>query len=457
MTLSIVGDVSYSVSGDVATVTIDRVRYDGSGRSGSVRFELWATETPYVGERIVGYRIAEYRPEGDALNSGASFLNIRFSDSFNVPNGNYYLTVLVSEYTGDSSNDGFTIEDSASFSQLLNVGGVAPNPDPGDETGGAVNYVYGTWGDDSGLSINGTNAHDVIYGYAGNDDVFSFDGDDRVYGGTGQDTLTGGYGEDTLYGDSGDDRLFGMEGKDFLYGGDGNDRILGGSGSDRIRGQNGKDYLAGMAGRDSIWGGASNDMLIGGSGADQLFGGDGRDTLYGDSGDDRLSGGRGHDNLVGFGGNDRLLGDRGNDHLSGHEGNDRLVGGMGADDLLGGTGRDTLVGGGGTDDLFGGKGQDLFIFRSLSDFAMSSKARETIFDFSRSDNDAIDLKSIDANTRVAGNQAFDFIGTRSFSEKASELRFKNGVLRGDVNGDGSADILIELLGVSRLSASDFVL
>lgn len=47
--------------------------------------------------------------------------------------------------------------------------------------------------------------------------------------------------------------------------------------------------------------------------------------------------------------------------------------------------------------------------------------RDTIFDFTSADR--INLSSIDANTKVSGNQAFTFIGTRDFTGKAGELTY----------------------------------
>lgn len=477
MSFSIIGDVGYSISGGVATVTMDRVRYDGSGRSGSIRLELWASTEPYSGGGISGHRIADYRPSGDTLQSGASFINIRFSDSFSLPDGIYYLTVVVAEYNGGSVNDGFTIEDTASFDRRLNIGGVTPDPDPDPDPqpDPDVNYVYGTLGDDSGPAINGTNGRDVIYGYAGDDDIFSFDGGDRIHGGAGDDTLTGGYHRDTIRGETGNDRIFGMEGNDRLYGGDGNDYILGGSGADSIWGGDGRDELSGMNGNDRIWagsgndtlwgfaghdrlyGGSGHDRLSGGGGKDLLEGGTGNDTLWGGGGRDSLYGGRGHDEMWGGGGHDRLFGRSGNDDLFGDTGNDRLEGGRGHDTLSGGAGKDTLYGGSGADLKIGGAGADVFLFRSVSDFGSAGKRDERILGFSRKEGDLIHLAAIDANTRAAGNQAFDYIGTRAFSGDAGELRFANGILRGDVDGDRRADFVLEIVNVSRLTASDFEL
>ena len=82
MSLSISGTTTYRLQGGVATVEMDRVTYTGSGVSGTIRIELWATTTPYNGGTISGYRIADYIPasNGGRLSAGSAFINLQFSD-----------------------------------------------------------------------------------------------------------------------------------------------------------------------------------------------------------------------------------------------------------------------------------------------------------------------------------------------------------------------------------------
>ena len=62
---------------------------------------------------------------------------------------------------------------------------------------------------------------------------------------------------------------------------------------------------------------------------------------------------------------------------------------------------------------------------------------------------------------ATGDQAFRFIRQAVFSGKAGELRFtqRDGktVVEGDVNGDGTADLTIELAGRIALTGGDFLL
>jgi serralysin len=86
--------------------------------------------------------------------------------------------------------------------------------------------------------------------------------------------------------------------------------------------------------------------------------------------------------------------------------------------------------------------------------------RDVIVDFTHL-ADHIDLRNVDANSNVAKDQSFQFIGSQAFHHQAGELHFlaKAGfaMVEGDVNGDGMADLQIEVHGVSTVTADDFFL
>jgi Ca2+-binding RTX toxin-like protein len=129
--------------------------------------------------------------------------------------------------------------------------------------------------------------------------------------------------------------------------------------------------------------------------------------------------------------------------------------------LSGGAGNDKLVGSAGTDTFLGGAGADRFQFNLVSDSVVGPKA-DKIADFSHAQGDKIDLSAIDADTVLAGNQAFSFIGNGLFTHHAGELRFAitsptTTTIAGDVNGDGVSDFHIVLSGTIALTAADFVL
>ncbi|MFC3079842.1 Ig-like domain-containing protein [Phenylobacterium terrae] len=195
--------------------------------------------------------------------------------------------------------------------------------------------------------------------------------------------------------------------------------------------------------------------LGGGAGVDSLAGGWGNDSLFGGSGVDTVSGGRGDDQLLGESGDDSLDGGRGRDTLEGGSGADTLSGGLGDDRLVGDSADDRLVGGSGADTLLGGAGGDRFVFETLADF--DPAGRDWIADFRQPDR--IDLSAIDAQTDLAGDQAFAFIGSDAFTAAGQLRAVRDGALQivsGDVDGDGQADFSFQV-SAARLGAGDFLL
>lgn len=139
------------------------------------------------------------------------------------------------------------------------------------------------------------------------------DGEDRLFGTDGNDTINGGAEDDRIFGKGGNDTLSGDSESDAIFGGDGNDTINGGSEDDRLFGEAGDDILTGGSEGDRMFGGTGRDILTGGSGHDRIFGNEERDILIGDSGDDFLNGGAGNDVLMGVTGKDTLVGGEGAD------------------------------------------------------------------------------------------------------------------------------------------------
>ena len=151
--------------------------------------------------------------------------------------------------------------------------------------------------------------------------------------------------------------------------------------------------------------------------------------------------------------NSNATGNALNNSLSGNDGNNILDGGLGNDVLKGESGNDTLVGGQGADILTGGEGKDVFKYNDINESAPT--AYDVITDFSV--NDKLDLRKIDANPIVSGDQKFKFIQANSFSKQAGELRFSAGMLTADVDGDGQADFAVKLIGVEVLNEADILL
>jgi serralysin len=128
---------------------------------------------------------------------------------------------------------------------------------------------------------------------------------------------------------------------------------------------------------------------------------------------------------------------------------DVLWGNHVANRLEGRGGDDVLNGFAGADTLVGGAGNDTFQFSTLNDLG------NTITDFTAGDK--IDVSRFDTDAAMTGDQAFTFIGNAAFSNTAGQLRYANGVVQGDVNGDGIADFSVIMANNAALSASDFIL
>jgi Ca2+-binding RTX toxin-like protein len=304
----------------------------------------------------------------------------------------------------------------------------------------------------SGLTVYGNNTANTIYGTAGTDIIygqtpgqsgtFAFD-QDQIHAGDGADEVHGGDGDDKLWGDGGGDTLYGDYGVDYLFGGAGDDHLYGGELSDHLHGGAGADILEGGTGDDFYFIDDALDTIVEGTGIN-----DGFDLVTSTisytlgTGVERLV----LQNSAGLTGTGNalynlLIGDSGNDTLSG----------LGADDKL--------YGRGGADTLSGGTGADTFKYEGASDSTAS--ATDHILDFSAADGDLIDLVYMDANVGTGGVQPFNWIGTTAFHNVAGELRYSvaggNATVEGDTNGDGIADLVVLLQGVTILSQSQFIL
>ena len=175
---------------------------------------------------------------------------------------------------------------------------------------------------------------------------------------------------------------------------------------------------------------------------------------------DTLSGGAGSDILTGDAFANHLIANAGNDRLNGGTGNDLLEGGAGNDVFSAGDGNDRLVGGLGRDTLTGNTGRDVFVFDDRETGSSKSKA-DTITDFRGRSGDRIDLKLVDANSRLRGDQKFSFIGDDEAFTRAGQVRYEK--TKGttyvylNTDSDRAAEAVIKLKGAMDLSKGWFVL
>jgi predicted extracellular nuclease len=293
---------------------------------------------------------------------------------------------------------------------------------------GAIN---GTPGPDTPAATTGNDLFNVSQG--GNDTVNGNDGDDYIYFGpafTAGDSVDGGAGTDTLallgnYAMTFDaDSLVNIERLALLSG-----TAIGGAHVTYDITTIDDNVGAGKV-LTVLGGGLQSDETMVFNGSAETDG-----SFY-------VAGGAANDTLVGGQKDDSLVGNGGDDALYGLAGNDWLQGGAGADMLRGGT------------------GHDLFVYKAAAD--STGAATDHIVDFEYT-ADHIDLSAIDADSATGGNQAFSFIGSDAFHHVAGELRVElsgsDWIVQGDVDGDGTADLVIQVSVFNGhvMGASDFVL
>lgn len=333
------------------------------------------------------------------------------------------------------------------------------------------------------------NGADAILGSEKTDYITIYGGDDVVLGFGGNDVIT------DLYSFSG-----GYSGKDAIYCGEGSDTIIssldtaqdgsntynGGNGVDlldftHVKGPVHVDFVAGIAVAgngslgttfveafenvlgsdysDIITGGSENNVFYGLGGHDLIDGGAGNDAIYGDEGDDRLLGSDGDDIITGDAGSDQIAGGSGADRISGGERADMMYGGQDNDFLYGNEGADLLFGDLGRDALTGGSGADKFVYNWAVESRVSNA--DCITDFQHQ-VDKIDVHLIDANSMLANDQAFKFIGDKAFAA-AGQIsahyfaKTDTTVVSFNTDADTAAEMSINLTGHIQLTSVDFIL
>ncbi|MEO6360740.1 MAG: M10 family metallopeptidase C-terminal domain-containing protein [Sphingomicrobium sp.] len=365
--------------------------------------------------------------EGDTITDFARGDRIVISDA-SLAGFSFTLSGSTLTYTGGwLTLTGFT---GTLIASAAAAGGVQLTLEPSRVSSGGDDILTGTASADI---LDGLTGADTIYGRAG-DDIISAD---RSIG------FDNGSDIDTLFGEGGNDSIFAGYG-DIVDGGDGFDVVyvsyIGGN-----AGING-DTATLFAGQPLVAGGGTLSNIE--SFATMAL------TRFSDTmvvGDQS-----GHTTVYAWEGDDTITGQRRSVTFHGGDGNDLLVGGISDDVLNGDNGDDRLIGGEGRDVLSGGAGRDRFFFVDLD-------LQDRILDF-QAGTDRIDLTAIDANVFQAGDQAFTFVGDANFSAVAGQLRGYWGAtntyfIAGDVNGDGIADLVVEVGGTlpgSQLNSADFL-
>ena len=317
-------------------------------------------------------------------------------------------------------------------------------------TNGADRIVQGLQTD---LTVDAKGGNDTIILNRSDD----LGGDNFVKAGTGNDAVVNRFeGGNLIRLDQGNDTYVGTG---FAFSGSAADLVRAGGGNDTIAVSTFHSRYFGESGNDSFFSEGWQNVFNGGSGRDTIsyLPRDDSSTLSGSgvtvdlgrgqaqTGANRFETLTGFENATGSGAGDRLIGSN-QDNV--------LDGGAGDDGLSGLNGRDVLIGGRGTDAMLGGAGGDRFVFASHLD-STPGEARDGIGDFNAAEGDVVDLRGIDADLGRAGDQGFTFIGATAFTGRAGELLAGEGLIAGDIDGDGFADFEIAI-NQATMSASDFL-
>jgi Ca2+-binding RTX toxin-like protein len=320
------------------------------------------------------------------------------------------------------------------------------------------------------------------------------DGTDAIDGNSGHDRIFGGSGADSIRGGSGDDKLFGGDGADLLNGGAGADLIEGDVHYDlywnqlRGFGQNAlADFMSDALSTDTAsYAGSDVGVTVSFTARfeelkfeysfynshNQLLTATAYVSYFTQVGSG-LGGDAQGDQLYGI---ENVIGSVKDDAITGSFLDNVFDGGDGRDTLVSGGGTDTLIGGRGFDSMTAGAGVQTFAYAGIDDAPASitykggplapGTAVDHILAFTPGE-DIIDLAAIDANAAngASTNDAFILVG--HFSGAAGELLIDAAPLAsggqaftaaGDVDGDGYADLLIQVDVVpgTTLSAADFI-
>ncbi len=355
--------------------------------------------------------------------------------------------------------------------------------------------------------LNGGSGNNVLTGLFGEDSIFGNGGNDLMFGGSGNDSLNGGTGNDTMHGGFGNDKYIVNIAFDQIieFAGEGTDTVTS-SVTYTLPAEVENLKLTGSATINGT-GNNLNNMITGNNAANILIGGDGDDTLDGKLGNDSLAGGLGNDTYVldnvsdlvtelssegtdtikasftfdlapianiekltltgilaiNGGGNslaNTLTGNAATNTLNGGGGADKLLGAAGDDNLNGNLGGDTLTGGSGRDTLSGGSmDADSFVYTMVTDSGIGMANRDIITDFDTAD--LINLKSIDTNSVLAGDQAFTFVGSGPITgdwQVGYQINGADTLVLINTTGNVAPEMEILLMGYSSgLTSLDFVL
>ncbi len=394
---------------------------------------------------VVSYLDAKGTQETVFSTATSQVVDVLANTTMTALAANTARTITAAELVGGGLTGSFTINTLTASIGTLTAAGTGQwtyTPPPNNDTGVTFNYTA-----TAGTKLaQGTSTMDLLPS-------------NQVVGTIGADNLAARSTADTYRGLAGNDTISGGAGADIIYGDEGNDTAGGGADTDTFMAtiNDGNDRYTGDAGTDvydlSLTTAAATVNLTAGTASSSQTGSDILATI---------------ENVVGGAGADTITGSSGANVLNGGNGADTLLGMGGADTLLGGAGADRLTGGAGRDVMTGGADNDTFIFAAVSEMSTAVASRDVITDFTPG-VDKFDFAAIDANTTVAGDQAFSFLATQgaAFTGVRGQIRWvqenptgtanDKTIVIGDLNGDRTADFHVEITGLVNLGNTDFIL
>ena len=263
-----------------------------------------------------------------------------------------------------------------------------------------------------------------------------------------------------IFGSALNDTISTVGTNDMIVSGEGNDTITDTGGNHRINAGAGDDTVTANGGNQTICAGDGNNTVTATGGSHHITSGAGNDTITANGGNQTIEAGDGNNTVTATGGSHHITSGAGNDTITATGSDTVVFSGGGNDTITTGAGNDMITGGAGADIMTGGTGADTFIFTALGDLGIGAGYRDIITDF-LSGTDRIDFTGIDANTNVAGDQAFTMMGINAFSGVAGQLRYDvvgaNTIFQGDVNGDGVVDFELQLTGAHTFAPTDLML
>ena len=121
--LSLEGAYGYTVSGGTVNIRADKVANNRSyGTSGTIKLELWALASPYSGGYFTGYKLGQTTL--GTLDAGGYYYGIdnTVTQLVTLPAGTWYMSLMVTEYTNNALNSGYSVIDWGNFSTPWVIG-----------------------------------------------------------------------------------------------------------------------------------------------------------------------------------------------------------------------------------------------------------------------------------------------------------------------------------------------